>query len=29
MIAAGTGLAPFRAFIAERRQMRSIGKSIG
>lgn len=29
MIAAGTGLAPFRAFITERRQMRSIGKSIG
>lgn len=29
MIAAGTGLAPFRAFIAERRQMRSIGKPIG
>lgn len=29
MIAAGTGLAPFRAFVAERRQLRSIGKPVG
>jgi NADPH-ferrihemoprotein reductase len=29
MVAAGTGLAPFRAFIAERRQLSLIGKEIG
>lgn len=29
MVAAGTGLAPFRAFIAERRQLSVIGKEIG
>ncbi|KAE8385839.1 NADPH-cytochrome P450 reductase [Aspergillus alliaceus] len=29
MVAAGTGLAPFRAFIAERRQLQQIGKEIG
>ena len=29
MVAAGTGLAPFMAFINERQRMRSIGKEIG
>ncbi|PYH95396.1 NADPH-cytochrome P450 reductase [Aspergillus ellipticus CBS 707.79] len=29
MVAAGTGLAPFRAFIAERRQLQQIGREIG
>ncbi|RYP91140.1 hypothetical protein DL770_002736 [Monosporascus sp. CRB-9-2] len=29
MIAAGTGLAPFRAFIIERTRLRSIGKPVG
>ncbi|PKX98619.1 NADPH cytochrome P450 oxidoreductase family protein [Aspergillus novofumigatus IBT 16806] len=29
MVAAGTGLAPFRAFIAERRQLSLLGKEIG
>lgn len=29
MIAAGTGLAPFRAFIMERARLRSIGKPVG
>ncbi|GIC84968.1 NADPH--cytochrome P450 reductase [Aspergillus udagawae] len=29
MVAAGTGLAPFRAFIAERRQLGLLGKEIG
>lgn len=29
MVAAGTGLAPFRAFIAERTKLHSIGKDIG
>ena len=29
LIAAGTGLAPFRAFIAERRQLLIIGKPVG
>ncbi|KAE8144508.1 NADP/FAD dependent oxidoreductase [Aspergillus avenaceus] len=29
MVAAGTGLAPFRAFIAERRQLQQIGKETG
>ena len=29
MIAAGTGLAPFRAFIIERARLRSIGKPVG
>lgn len=29
MIAAGTGLAPFRAFIAERKKLYSIGKPVG
>lgn len=29
MIAAGTGLAPFRAFIAERRQLMQIGSKVG
>ncbi|KAI9927380.1 hypothetical protein ASPWEDRAFT_116905 [Aspergillus wentii DTO 134E9] len=29
MVAAGTGLAPFRAFISERRQLQQIGKEIG
>ncbi|EAW18411.1 NADPH--cytochrome P450 reductase [Aspergillus fischeri NRRL 181] len=29
MVAAGTGLAPFRAFIAERRQLSLIGKETG
>lgn len=29
MVAAGTGLAPFRAFIAERHKLHSIGKPVG
>lgn len=29
MVAAGTGLAPFRAFIAERAKLHSIGKPVG
>ncbi|PYH76927.1 riboflavin synthase domain-like protein [Aspergillus uvarum CBS 121591] len=29
MVAAGTGLAPFRAFIAERRQLQQIGRDVG
>ncbi|RYP89462.1 hypothetical protein DL769_000013 [Monosporascus sp. CRB-8-3] len=29
MVAAGTGLAPFRAFIIERARLRSIGKPVG
>lgn len=29
LIAAGTGLAPFRAFIAERRQLLALGKPVG
>ncbi|PLB47054.1 NADP/FAD dependent oxidoreductase [Aspergillus steynii IBT 23096] len=29
MVAAGTGIAPFRAFIAERRQLQQIGREIG
>lgn len=29
MVAAGTGLAPFRAFIAERAKLHSVGKPIG
>ncbi|KAK2597156.1 hypothetical protein N8I77_013019 [Diaporthe amygdali] len=29
MVAAGTGLAPFRAFVAERARMRQIGKEVG
>ncbi|KAL5047173.1 hypothetical protein BDW71DRAFT_214122 [Aspergillus fruticulosus] len=29
LIAAGTGLAPFRAFIAERRQLLKIGREVG
>ncbi|KAF7624599.1 hypothetical protein AFLA_008302 [Aspergillus flavus NRRL3357] len=29
MVAAGTGLAPFRAFIAERRQLQQIGREVG
>ncbi|GKZ36454.1 hypothetical protein AbraIFM66950_007526 [Aspergillus brasiliensis] len=29
MIAAGTGLAPFRAFISERRQLQQIGREVG
>jgi NADPH-ferrihemoprotein reductase len=29
MVAAGTGLAPFRAFIAERAKLHAIGKPIG
>ena len=29
MVAAGTGIAPFRAFIAERRQLQQIGRDIG
>jgi NADPH-ferrihemoprotein reductase len=29
MVAAGTGLAPFRAFIAEHAKLHAIGKSMG
>lgn len=29
MVAAGTGLAPFRAFVAERARLQSIGRSVG
>ncbi|RAK95134.1 NADPH--cytochrome P450 reductase [Aspergillus ibericus CBS 121593] len=29
MVAAGTGLAPFRAFISERRQLQQIGRDVG
>ncbi|PWY93318.1 NADPH-cytochrome P450 reductase [Aspergillus sclerotioniger CBS 115572] len=29
MVAAGTGLAPFRAFISERRQLQQIGREVG
>ncbi|RAK73716.1 NADPH cytochrome P450 oxidoreductase family protein [Aspergillus fijiensis CBS 313.89] len=29
MVAAGTGLAPFRAFIAERRQLQQVGRDVG
>ncbi|KAI1458888.1 hypothetical protein F4805DRAFT_106072 [Annulohypoxylon moriforme] len=29
MVAAGTGLAPFRAFIAERAKLHSVGKQVG
>lgn len=29
MVAAGTGIAPFRAFIAERRQLQQIGRDVG
>lgn len=29
MVAAGTGIAPFRAFIAERARMKSVGKPVG